>query len=84
MKIGKDRHHRRCKSNGGKNSPTNIAIVDRRKHVAFHMLFANQSAEGIAETLNQVWIDPKYMLIVKERDHEASFGSVARDNHGTR
>lgn len=69
MKIGKDRHHRRCKSNGGHNGPNNISIVERVKHNAFHTLFGNKTTEEITEVLNRVWINPNYMLIVKEKDH---------------
>lgn len=69
MKIGKDRHHRRCKSNGGTNTPNNISIVERAKHTAFHTLFGNKDVEGIAETLNRTWIDSRFELIVKEKDY---------------
>lgn len=69
MKIGKDRHHRRCKSNGGANTPNNISIVERVKHNAFHTLFGNKDVIEIANTLNRTWIDPRFELIVKEKDY---------------
>lgn len=70
-----DRHHRRPKSRGGGSENSNISLVPRYKHVAFHQLFNTESPEEIAltlqkilDTLNEVWIDPAYKLIAVKRD----------------
>lgn len=61
------RHHRKCKSNGGTYARRNISKVKPTEHQAFHILFSNKDAYGIAEILNDTWIDPDYILIVKRR-----------------
>lgn len=57
------RHHRRPRSNGGSNHPNNISMVKLNQHRAYHTLFANYNPYVIAEILNDVWIDPEYVLI---------------------
>lgn len=47
------RHHRKCRSNGGTNDKENIVYVSQVAHRAFHTLFANKNAYGIAQILNQ-------------------------------
>ena len=60
-------HHRRCRSNGGDDSPSNIIWVNRFYHRAWHLLFRNWRADKIAQVINDVWIDPEYEFIVVKR-----------------
>ena len=61
-------HHRRCKSNGGRNQPENLVYVDQLKHRAWHILFGNMKIDQIAYVLNNTWIDPRFKLIVQESE----------------
>ena len=64
-----NKHHRKPKSRGGGNSQRNISIVPIVQHQAWHTLFANQSAEEIAEAINRHWLDPDYkMVAVRKRE----------------
>lgn len=65
--MAKQRHHRKCKSNGGTRIKRNISKVKPTEHKAFHILFSNKDTYGIAEILNETWIDPDYKLIVVRR-----------------
>lgn len=58
------RHHKRCVSNGGDDSPDNVVLISDVKHRAFHTLFENMDAYGIAEKLNSIYIDSRYVLTV--------------------
>jgi len=62
--MAKNRHHRKCKSNGGDYSKRNISRVKMDEHQAFHKLFLNNDTYGIARILNETWIDPDYKLVV--------------------
>lgn len=62
--MAKQRHHRKCKSNGGSRSKSNISKVTPTLHRSFHHLFANADTHKIAEILNETWIDPAFKLIV--------------------
>lgn len=66
--MGKQRHHRKCKSNGGTFAKRNISKVNSKLHQSFHNLFANADTYRIAEILNETWIDPDYKLIVVKRN----------------
>ena len=61
------RHHRKCRSHGGTNHPTNISVVPQSQHRAFHTVFGNRTPHEIAEYLSNVWIDPTYKLVVVKR-----------------
>jgi len=67
MRRPQDVHHRKCKSNGGDNSPQNLVTVSKKKHAAFHILFANAEAPEIAKILNETWLDPSWQLIPTRR-----------------
>lgn len=67
-----DRHHRLPRSRGGKNDKRNISFVPRVKHIAWHTLFENLSAQEIANIINDCWLDPKYQFICKERENAKS------------
>lgn len=62
-----DRHHRLPRSNGGSNSNSNISLVRKDLHVAYHKLFGNATPDEVAEILNKVWIDPAYKLVAVRR-----------------
>jgi len=69
--MGLHRHHRKCRSNGGSNKETNISLVCRDKHEAFHRLHRNNEAPAIAAELNRVWLDPAHKLVcVDTEDYE--------------
>ena len=61
------KHHRKCKSNGGKNNKGNISWLPYSVHVAWHILFRNWEASRIAEVINEQFIDPDWKLVVKKR-----------------
>ena len=65
-----DKHHRKCRSNGGSNSEANIAVVRKDLHIAWHKLFANATPEEVAEIISRTWIDPKYKLVAVLRSAE--------------
>jgi len=60
------RHHRKARKNSGTNDQSNISMVPRKHHEAFHILFKTDSVYKIAEKLNNIWIDPEYRLIVEK------------------
>ena len=62
----KSRHHRIPRSRNGSNKKSNIAIVLKSRHQAFHFLWGVMSVFEIAEDLNKNWIDPSYRLIVEK------------------
>lgn len=62
-----DRHHRKPRSMGGGNKSQNISWVRKHYHRAYHLLFGTGDPVIVAQVLNEVWIDPSYMLVVKRR-----------------
>jgi len=67
-----DRHHRKARSNKGKNEPRNISIVPRYMHIAFHQMFGVMQPDDIAtqltkilDSLNETWVDSDFKLIYK-------------------
>jgi len=66
--MAKQRHHRKCKSNGGTRTKGNIVKVKPSLHQSFHHLFKNGDAYKIAGILNETWIDPMYKLIVIKKE----------------
>ena len=70
LKHHDTRHHRRCRSNGGSNNESNISVVPKNKHEAFHLLFNNMEAPEIAATLNRIWIDPAWELYARRTDYD--------------
>lgn len=63
--MSKSRHHRRPKSRGGNGKPRNISHVCAKQHEAWHRLFGNMSPHQIATVINQVWLDPDFVFLVK-------------------
>ena len=68
-KLGNERtkHHRRPVSAGGTNEWDNISPVRKKFHDAFHLLFGPGLPEVVAETLNEIYLDPEYELVVRKR-----------------
>lgn len=66
--VAKNRHHRKCKINQGNNSVENISIVPVHKHRAFHILFGTACTHEIARILTEIWIDPRFKLVVERRE----------------
>ena len=67
-KRKKSEHHRLPRVQGGtRKSPTgNIVKVDARRHEAWHTLFSSyMTTYQIAKELNDLWIDPRYRLVVE-------------------
>jgi hypothetical protein len=56
-------HHRKPRSIGGKNDPRNVILLPHVKHEAWHLLFANHTAEQIAEEINRLYLDPAFRFI---------------------
>lgn len=63
-----DKHHRLPRSRGGSNRNSNISLVRKDLHVAYHRLFGNATPDEIVEILNKVWIDPTYKLVAVRRN----------------
>ena len=60
-------HHRKCRSNGGDNSPKNLSLVEAKKHMSWHNLFNNAEPDVIADIINHVWLDPDWELIAQKK-----------------
>jgi len=67
IKGNTSKHHRKPQSQGGDDSERNISVVNQGKHEAWHRLFSNLHPEIIAIIINQVYLDPDYEFIVRER-----------------
>lgn len=59
------RHHRKGKCYGGSDHESNISIVSRKKHQAYHTLFGDAYLPDVVRQLNEIWIDPKYEIIIR-------------------
>ena len=63
------RHHRKPQAQGGSDDPSNISIVSRKYHMAWSTLFnGHMTVQEIADTINEVWLDPEYELIVRSKE----------------
>lgn len=76
MKVTKtprdmDRHHRLPRSRSGGNDASNISLVERKLHVAWHLLVGNMNAQEVARMLSDTWIDADYYLVAVPR-HKTS------------
>ena len=72
-KYKRDVHHRLSRACGGTDHfPANNMIrVPRRKHVAYHRLFPGDMCLcDIVKQLNEVWIDPRYKLVIEKREEK--------------
>ena len=59
-----EEHHRRPRSLGGKNDPSNISYVLRRPHRSWHILFGNMNATQICNRVNSFPWKPKGVTVV--------------------
>jgi hypothetical protein len=57
------KHHRLPRKLGGESTRENISFVPEKLHQAFHLLFGANSAEKIAQELNDNWVDPNYVMV---------------------
>jgi hypothetical protein len=62
-----ERHHRLPSSRGGTNHPSNISMVKRTEHQAFHHLFGNMVASEVASMMTDTWIDSEYYFVAIPR-----------------
>ena len=60
-------HHRKPRSAGGDRNNGNISTVEHRFHEAYHRLFGPGLPHSVAEQLNEIWIDPDYVMIAMKR-----------------
>lgn len=60
------RHHRKAKCLLGSDKPENISMVQRNHHEAFHLLFGFGDPTLIVKRINEIWIDPKYAVVLVE------------------
>lgn len=58
-----EEHHRRPKSIGGTDAPSNISYVPAKLHKFWHILFGNMNAFQIRDELNE-WFTPKRKKVV--------------------
>lgn len=67
----RNRHHRRCRSNGGTKGIYKgekfLVFVDARRHSLWHQLFQNMTPEEIIEDINKQWLDPMWELHLERR-----------------
>lgn len=66
-----NRHHKKCRSRGGKryvNGHNNIVRVAVNKHRFWHGLFENLPAQEICAIINEIWLDPEYKFICVKRE----------------
>lgn len=58
-----EEHHRRPKSIGGTDAPSNISYVPARLHKYWHTLFGNMNPFQIRDELNE-WFAPKRKKVI--------------------
>lgn len=64
--TGYNVHHRLPKSRGGSGNSSNLSTVPIRLHNIYNELFgSNPTAHEVAQILTDVWIDPRYEIIVR-------------------
>lgn len=64
-------HHRVPLCRQGTDDPSNLSVVRKSHHSAYHAIFGVMTPEQIAKYLNVKWIDPKKMFIVVDRPVKA-------------
>lgn len=63
-------HHRLPRSRGGVSDDDNLSVVPVILHEAYNLLFgSNPTAEEVVKVLSDIWIDPKYEIVLKLKDH---------------
>ena len=61
--MSSNRHHKKCRSNGGNTSNRNCVRVDAKRHYFWHALFGNMTGEEIAQEINKLWLDGDYKVV---------------------
>jgi hypothetical protein len=63
MDEKRSRHHKRCRSNGGKTTKRNVVMINDNLHRAWHLLFSNMTPPEVAHLINTTFIDPDYHMV---------------------
>lgn len=63
--ISTEVHHRRPRSVGGTNSPSNISYVPSRKHNNYHTIFGDFNIFQVADKINAYFRPLGYLVYVK-------------------
>jgi hypothetical protein len=71
-RVQMEKHHRLPRSRGGRDSASNISILELKQHRAWHYLFGNMDAQEAARLLSDVYIDPDYYLVAIPRKRKKS------------
>ena len=67
-KVGKNIHHRRSRKLNGSNKAENLSDVDVKRHALWHQMFSgDMTVQQIVDEINEVWIDPDFILTVRRR-----------------
>lgn len=58
-------HHRKPKKLGGSGKATSPNMIEVRivQHRAWHTLFGIKTPKEIADTINQIWLDPDWEMV---------------------
>lgn len=64
QQLGDNLHHRRPKSRGGKGG-SNLVVVKKARHVLWHEMFGNMTAEEVAYELKHVWLEDGYQVVIR-------------------
>ena len=67
-KLAMSIHHRQPVSQGGNNHPVNLVKVRARHYECWHTLFQSYTPKRIAEIINEIWLDKRFVLVVKRRE----------------
>lgn len=70
-KMKTDLHHRLPRLQNGTDTfpENNLVVVPKKRHAHWHALFSgNRTLESIVQELNNVWIDPRYEIFIKEKE----------------
>lgn len=72
--TGYNVHHRLPASRGGGSFKENLSRVSIKCHNAFNLLFgSNPTAHEVAYVLSNVWIDPRFRIIVIPVEPDSDF-----------
>ncbi len=75
------KHHRKPKAHGGPGTAKsgNITMVRDEKHKAWHSLFGITTPPQIAKRMNEVWIDPDWIMVaIPQKDIIENCGNTAQ------
>jgi len=63
--MANNTHHRLARSRGGKTNKFNCVRVNEKRHYAWHVMFGNMTGEEIAREINNLWIDPRFKVVLR-------------------